>query len=273
MYPQAFLKTFWRLELRPQVFVAMSFDRRYQPRFEDVIAPAIRAVSVDGVQLEPHRVDTSQSGDCILTQIVDGIAHSQLVLADVSSIGKDSVTRDPYRNGNVMYEVGVAVACRAPSEVVLVRDDHDKFLFDTSTIPHMTIDFTNEDAARTALHEELAARLQQRDLFDDARVALAVATLSHEELVNLKDFANAIDDVWALPEAMGLPMRAAIRRLLDKQLLRFVGESKKGKAAYRLTPLGPVVAQGVKSGLRTYTFPAEEEAAGESGEGPEGHAV
>ena len=29
-----------------------------------------------------------------------------MILADVSSVGKDSKTGDSYRNGNVMYEVG-----------------------------------------------------------------------------------------------------------------------------------------------------------------------
>jgi len=51
-----------------------------------VIAPAIRGVLLDGVPLEPYRVDTSKTGDSILTDIVDGIAHSQLVLADVSVV-------------------------------------------------------------------------------------------------------------------------------------------------------------------------------------------
>ena len=74
-------------------------------------------------------MDLSKTGDSILTDIVDGIAHSQLVPADVSTIGKDSVTGTPYRNGNVMYEVGIALACRHPSEVLLVRDDEDTFPF------------------------------------------------------------------------------------------------------------------------------------------------
>ena len=38
MHPQAFLKTFWRMELRPQVFVAMSFTPQYQSRYDSVIA-------------------------------------------------------------------------------------------------------------------------------------------------------------------------------------------------------------------------------------------
>jgi hypothetical protein len=56
MHPQAFLRTFWRTEIKPQVFVAMSFSSRYQARFENVIAPAIGNLTIGGQQLAPYRV-------------------------------------------------------------------------------------------------------------------------------------------------------------------------------------------------------------------------
>ena len=143
MYPNVLLRTLWQMELRPEVFVAMTFSDDYRPHFDEVIAPAIRLVRVGGVSLEPRRVDESKSGDSILTEIVGGIAHSQLVLADVSSIGRDVKSGRPHRNGNVMYEVGIALACRQPEEVLLIRDDKDPFLFDVSTIPHRRLDFTD----------------------------------------------------------------------------------------------------------------------------------
>jgi hypothetical protein len=159
MYPQAFLKTFWRMELRPQVFVAMSFDPKYESRFENVFEPAIRQITVGNVALEPYRVDLSKSGDSILTLIVDGIAHSQMVLADVSAT-KGLFARKPNRNGNVMYEVGLALACRQPEEVLLVRDDNERFLFNVSTIPHLTLDFKKPTAVGV-LRDELMARLKE----------------------------------------------------------------------------------------------------------------
>jgi len=121
MHPQTYLKTFWRLELRSQVFVAMSFAPQYESRFKNVITPAIQSLIVDGRRLEPYRVDISKSGDSIFTDISDGIAHCRLVLADVSSVGRDAVTGQPYRNGNVMYEVGIALACRQPSGNSIVK--------------------------------------------------------------------------------------------------------------------------------------------------------
>ena len=135
MHPQTFLKTFWRLELRPQIFVAMDFREEFQERYSKVIEPAIRSIVWNGQQLAPYRVDFSKSGDSILSDIIDGISHSQFVLADVSTVGVETNTRKSFRNGNVMYEVGLALACRHPSEVLLVRDDDDPFLFDVSTEP------------------------------------------------------------------------------------------------------------------------------------------
>lgn len=237
------------MELKPQIFVAMSFDDKYKPRFNDIIAPAIHSIKVGGVSLEPYRVDLSKTGDSILTDINDGIAHSQLVLADVSSsVGKDSITGEPYRNANVMYEVGLALACRQPTEVLLIRDDRDKFLFDVSTIPHTTIDFTDKDLAIKTLKEELEARIKERDYINDACVQLAVARMCKQEV----DFVRIIGSEQG---ARYVPKKDKqwdpfevdqSKRLLDKQVLRFAGKTNEGHPIYRLTPLGRAVAELLK---------------------------
>lgn len=253
MNPNTFLKTFWRMELKPQVFVAMTFAGAYQARYENVIAPAIRSVLLNDSPLEPYRVDVSQSGDSILTDISDGIAHSQLVLADISTVGKDSVTGGPYRNGNVMYEVGLALACRQPSEVLLVRDDHDKFLFDVSTVPHLTIDFTDAAPARRRLTEELVKRLREQRFVNDARVRMAIASLSGEEMSLLMKMDYAPNIVWG-QKVRGVAnwFSQATSRLLDKQLIRVAGHFAEDEAAFAFTPLGHVVQQAVKKGLRRF---------------------
>lgn len=243
------------MELRPQVFVAMSFAPQYQGRFDGVIAPAISGIQLSSERLKPYRVDLSKSGDSILTDIVDGIAHSQLVLADVSTMGKDSVSGVPYRNGNVLYEVGIALACRNPSEVLLVRDDEDKFLFDVSSIPHMKINFTDTAVAIDSLRDALLARFRERQLVQDARVELAVAGLSNDEATMLKTIADyPPSGVWGRRDTGSVDFfgMAAIPRLLDKQLIRVVGQFEEGHPAYQATPLGRVVAEVMKAGLRRF---------------------
>lgn len=254
MYPQTFLRTFWQLELRPQVFVAMSFAPQYTDRFDKVIAPAISDITVENCVLSPKRVDISKNGDSILTEISDGIAHSRLILADVSSIGKDSVTGQPYRNANVLYEVGLALACRHSSEVLLVRDDEDKFLFDVSTIPHRKIDFTDTETARKVLTEELLGRLREQKYQLDARIRIAIDSLSAEEIVLLKQM-NKYDatTVWGR-EVMGIASwySLATQRLLDKRIIRLAGEFEGDRPAFRFTSLGFVVHQLVNHHLTQY---------------------
>lgn len=250
MHPNAFLRTFWRLEVKPQIFVAMSFAPEYQSRYEQVIAPAI--ASITEKPLVPYPVNISKSGDSILTDIMDGIAHSQMILADVSSVGKDSKTGEPYRNGNVMYEVGLALACRHPSDVLLIRDDKDKFLFDVSTVPHMHLDFTDVEKAKAALSGESIARLREQNYLIDARVKLAVASLSNQEIELLSQLAELPEGQalwWEISGTVLSVYEAAIMRLLDKRLITLVGKSEKGFPGYQPTQLGRVVAGIVKSGL------------------------
>jgi hypothetical protein len=257
MHPRVFLETFWRLELRPQIFVAMSFDDTYKKRFDEVIAPAIQSIQVGNVNLKPYRVDNSKTGDSILTDIMDGIAHSQLILADVSSIGKDSKTGFPYRNANVMYEVGLALACRQSSEVLLVRDDEDKFLFDVSTVPHKKIDFTNKAKATSELVEELEARLKEQQYENDARIELAIAGLSQNDVRILQGYADVFPNGFSQGQ-IELFSEMAFSRLLDKELIKVVAKSRpKGETVYVFTPLGSVVAQKVKSGLPEWILKAQ----------------
>ena len=252
MHPNTFLRTFWQLEVKPQVFVAMSFADVYRVRYEQVIAPAISSIQLNGTSLVPYRVDISKSGDSILTDIMEGVAHSRMILADVSSVGKDSKTGEAYRNGNVMYEVGLALACRNPSDVLLVRDDKDKFLFDVSTVPHMHLDFTDLEKARAALQAELLARVREQNYLTDARVKLAVSSLSNQEIELLSQFSELSESQvrgWEVGGTVLSVYEAAIMRLLDKRLITLVGKFEKGFPGYRPTQLGRIVANIAKSGL------------------------
>ena len=164
VYPNTYLRTFWNPDLRHEIFVAMSFAPEFKQRYERVIAPAIRSISLGGAALEPKRVDLSRSGDSIITEIMDGIAHSQLVLADVTS--RSNLLGESARNGNVMYELGISMACRQPTEVLIVRSDNAPLLFDVTTIPHKRINFTRPDAranGRLFFISKSAAVLHQRN--------------------------------------------------------------------------------------------------------------
>ncbi len=194
MHPNAFLKVHWRHQILDQVFVAMSFEDRFEARFREIIQPAIEGEALRGIRLSAYRVDNSESGDSILTDIVNGIAHSRLILADVSVIDEGRDAGRPMRNGNVMYEAGVALAARTPSEVLLIRDDSKRFLFDVSTIPHLTIDFDNTPNAIVMLRSAIMDRLDEVTLVADARVQMAADTLTADELRVLRALSRLEPD-------------------------------------------------------------------------------
>lgn len=82
LHPNSFLKAFWQADIRDHIFVPMNFDTAYTRRFENVIKPAIEAISIDNRRLTARRLDLSKSGDSIISEIIDGIAHSAMVLCD-----------------------------------------------------------------------------------------------------------------------------------------------------------------------------------------------
>lgn len=269
MHPNIYLRTFWRSTFTNSVFVAMSFAEPYKKRFNEVIKPAIEEITYRGKKLKANRVDLSQTGDSILTDIMDGIAHSIMVLADVSVIGHDSKTGHAYRNGNVMYEVGLALACRQPSEILLVRDDQDRFLFDVSTVPHKHMVFANSESARVLLKEEIENRLREIDHVRDTRIRLAVATLTANERQIVATFSKyTVEQTFWFTRKENLGMLAAMPRLLDKQLIITAGITHDGYAMYRWTELGKTLADNIDKLVPMVDFTPIEEIAAAVSEKP-----
>lgn len=132
MYPANFFGLFPPFPREKKVFVAMSFDKTFQRRWDEVIRPAVSEIELDGVSLEPVRVDVRRISDSIVTEILQGIAHHLVVFADVTTIAY--VGDNPIRNANVLYEVGLAHAIRLPEEVILFRSDEDQLIFDITNV-------------------------------------------------------------------------------------------------------------------------------------------
>lgn len=238
MYPNLFLKTFWRMNFMPQVFVAMSFDPRYDKRWHEIYIPAISSLESNGENLKPFRVDISKTGESIITEIIDGISHSQLILADVSVVGFDSKTNEYFRNGNVMYEVGLALACRNSTDILIVLDDKNPLLFDTSTIPHLYLDFTNADTVIHILRNALQERLREQSFQNDGRVQLAMKKITKHEALILFLYSNKIPDGFFKESLNTMPIEYT-EKLIEKGLVIRSGRSDR---EYEPTPLGLEVA-------------------------------
>ncbi len=227
----------------------MSFDPRYDERWERIFVRAIEDEPINGRALKAIRVDIRTSGDSILTEITNGIAHAQLVLADISVTDewKDNGEERWYRNGNVMYEVGLAIACRQPVEVVLARDDRRSLLFDLSHIPVLRFDPDQIESSVEKIHSSLADRLQERDFMKDLRFVGTLESLAPFEINLIRQNAHLPALGWegpSYPPAVGI----ALPRILEKGILRLVRPASAGKPdIYTWTMFGRAIADHLQA--------------------------
>lgn len=224
MHPANYFGLFPPFPRQETVFVAMSFDARFTNRWSEVIAPAIRDVQVNGKNLEPVRVDARQISDSILTEILSGITNSRLILADVTTIG--NLEDRPIRNGNVMYEVGIAHAVRLPEEVLLFRSDSDPLLFDVANVRvNNYAPDEQPDAAKSLIRKSIVGALRELDLRRNLAVARAAESLDFPSwwlLLEIKSSERiAHPEMRTMGQVVGNTSRAAaIRHLLDLGAIR-----------------------------------------------------
>ena len=186
MYPKQYFDLFPSFPRNKSVFVAMGFDAVFDSRWDNVIKPAIEQVEFDGVKLKAERVDTRNVSDSILTEIEDGISACLLVFVDITCTAV--LDGRPIRNGNVMYELGLAHAIRRPEEVLIFRSDNEQMLFDTANCRALSYDPDgNSVDARSKLTEVIDGALSELDLLKNKTVekiagsidGLGFAVLAH----------------------------------------------------------------------------------------------
>jgi hypothetical protein len=227
MYPRDYFALFPVVPRKPRVFVAKSFAPAFEPRFREVIKPAIESTPYKGTHLQVNIVNARVVGDSILTEILDGIANDVLIFADVSTVGYLPPGNLPARNANVMYEVGIAHAVRRPEEVILFRSDTDALSFDIANVRINSYSPDSApDAARAQVSAALAAALKEFELTKSRAVDAAVAQLDMHAisvLIAADDTALQFDAPKTMAEFVGgEPTRAALRRLLDMGALEAV---------------------------------------------------
>jgi hypothetical protein len=133
MYPMLHFRLFPAFPVEQRVFVIMDFSKRFDSRYE-LIKKGIESVKVDGTSLSAYRADTSVISAPVLSDILIAISRSALVLTDITTLRIDPDDGRPLRNGNVMYELGIAHSERLPEENLIYRSDHDSLPFDVANI-------------------------------------------------------------------------------------------------------------------------------------------
>lgn len=231
MYPRQYFDL-WHPDINEDmVFVGMSFNPDESWRWHDIIRPAIVLAG-----FMPLRVDEPTISDSILIDILAGIASAKLLVIDISS---DSTGM---RNGNVMYELGLAHATRHADEVIIIRSDQQHIIFDIAQVRVHSYDASNPRQAM----EHLAGLVRER-----AEAVQRTKALVLHKTVSLLDeiclgflSAHAEMDLFSAknPERAYEPEsvegRAAVRRLLELGTIRLVWEKESKKYAFTWTSLG-----------------------------------
>lgn len=263
MYPLNLFSLFPPFPRENKVFVAMSFDRGFDKRWEEVIIPGVQEITVNGTPLEPYRVDIGKDSDSITSKILSGISNCRLFLADITTIGK--IDDNPIRNGNVMYEVGIAQAVRLPAEVILFRSDDDPLLFDmvTNRVNYYNPDNELEEA-KQKVKDAIISTGNEINLQKHLSVRQAVDSLDYPDLLSLI-FSSMSDLNHPLTRTMkdvlsNIDRKNSIKRLLElgilntqyKQLTSEVFDELKDKPfeqilSYKITPFGKAVFEEVIS--------------------------
>ena len=248
MHPHTFYSTLFEHDKRDEVFVIMSFSPEFDARWRQVIEPTIR----EDLNLIANRVDYNLSGESVVHDILDGIAHARLILADITSTAMtDPQSRVwPQRNGNVMWEVGIAHIMRLPDEVIMVRSDNDPSIFDLTQFRAFQYDPTNIQQGRTILKHLAEDRLRSIDQSKSDFVRRCADALDPHAVAFL--LLNVPIDGQPFPIKTNMANAMMVPRLFELGILRsttyeFVTGKAEGQISINgqasLTPLGRHVVE------------------------------
>ena len=246
MYPRDYFETYWRPEIREEVFVAMPFHDEFSSIWSNDIQPAID----DDIQgpIKARRVDATILSGSIITDILDGIAHSKLVLADISiaTTGKSA----GQRNGNVMYEVGLAHAVRQSTEILLIRSDNEPINFDIAHINIHSYDPKDINATRSRIAHLAKDLLEQIEQEKSLMITKALDGLDSDCIFYIREYAMQGTFIGPEPKTMGeqlvsITNKAALARLQHLGIIKFDVQPNYPAPVYYLTNFGKAVAKRI----------------------------
>jgi hypothetical protein len=215
----------------------MPFHDEFRSVWTDIIDPGIRERYE--LSLSAHRVDESNLSQSIIIEILEEIAHTKLFLADIS-VAKSGSWKGQ-RNGNVMYEVGLAHAVRQAEETILIRSDDERIPFDISGIRVHTYDPCDVEGSKKLVGNLVADACGAIDKTKSLKVAMVVEQLDsicHEIL--LKSGPNGKFKGRSDSSLNGVKYSSAISRLQSLGVVR-VDRSHNNLNLFIFTDFGKAV--------------------------------
>lgn len=234
MFPKHYFDLFREDIELGTVFVGMDFGPDFLDRRKNVIE-----ASISGAGLKPVIVDTSVINESILMDILKGVQTSQLLLFEIS---KDNMGQ---RNGNTLYELGLAHASRLPEETLVLRDDDDKLLFDIQTFRVKKYDPRNIERSKVEIAGHLKSLVAN---IDRTKSRIIEKTLSLLDDVSLTIIYQMVEQTHfsihpQTPQQTQIEQRAAIRHLLELGVFRTGNDLGRGQYAYHWTGLGKTIKE------------------------------
>ncbi len=231
----------------------MSFETEFTNIWKCAIEPAI--LEAPSSTLKANRIDaTTLAGDTVL-RILDGICHSRLVFVDIS-IQKNGRWAGQ-RNGNVMYELGLAHAWRQASEVIMVRNDSEPISFDVQSMFVHKYDPNDLSSAKVKFRELIESSLAETDFTKSLKVNRAVQALDHLALAFISRYsAHDYFCVAEVPPKEGedFPMTVVrrdiynmttIHRLLELGIMATDVHAEEQRYAFHWTAFGKALCQQI----------------------------
>ncbi len=243
MYPREYFDTYWRGDLKDEVFVAMPFDKEFTPVREKAIQPAIEKGM--NQPLRAHLVDATTISNCVLTEILCGIANARIIFADISVCRKGKWKGQ--RNGNVMYEVGLAHAIRQAEEVILVRSDDEEINFDVANIRIHKYDSKDLGAARKRFVQLLNEAVEHINQVKRLKVEDAYGRIDRDSYGLMTRYGRR--DGFSIPkeEQDDVSTKIAVQHLLALGTIHFdlTTDESSTKYAYLWTEFGKAVLKRI----------------------------
>ena len=215
----------------------MPFADEFQPVWEQAIKPAIEEGLCGGKKaFSARRADTRTISDSIHRDILDGIAHATLVFADISVMGEGDWKGQ--RNGNVMFELGIAQTVRPATDLIVVKWDREKITFDISHIRIHDYDRNDLDKARGLFARLLNEAIREREREKNLRVELLRDRLDVDSMnLMVKVCPDGVDFKPFNVNRLTAEERRTAARLLDLDIIRCVCPERR-RYQYEWTDFG-----------------------------------
>jgi hypothetical protein len=245
MYPKFFFERFWKGDQKNELFVCMPFHDSFDKKFKKTIIPCAKKVGLNSAE----RVKENWEADSITDRIFDGIANSKLLLFDLSDDPKSPCQHSRHVNGNVLYELGIAMAIREPEDIILMKERSTTVIpFDISGI---NINFYDGELKNSWLTKVLEKSLTDQSWYKSKRVDAAAKSIDDIGLYIMcnigcrpKGQNHFNTNGWKIED------KVSVLRLVDLGILMFASKihSHGAEHAYHWTPFGYEVMKhiGVK---------------------------